>query len=637
MRKALLGWLAVTLLVLGLGSTGRAAPVPQTIYVGENAACDYHTITAAISGAYSGDTIKVQNMVFNEPSLDVGKSLHFIGGYGKALYGDQACLTLTGTGRATVRPGTGATGPLFHVHDARVRVEWFVFENGASEGVAVDGGGLLTLENSIVQNNGDGGLIVDGATANLLETEILGNDADYGGGIFMRNAAHVTASASLIQDNQALQQGAGVYLRDGSTFTAVDSTSIELNVTPVGCEDGGGVAAIGAGTTVTIDGSDVLGNTALNRGGGLYLAGGAQATIQNGSMVQENRTYGPTDGGGGGAHVTGNASSLEVTDSVFYLNSSDPNGGGIYADAGTTVQVNGSLFYQNLGGDFGGGIYNNGGSVTCRGSIFYQNRVVDYHGGAIYSIGIDDTLDVEQCGFYSNTTDSGNGGAIYAKHPWISVRRSYFTTNTAVGDGSALFLSAMDVPGSPQAEVINSYIVDNPTVVPAPDSVEGAPAIVQGPAGGSTSGSSLYAEYTTAYLTHNTFAHPSLTIQYGVLANGYATVHLVNNIFSSFSIAVSRVLGGTGAANASHNLFWNNSVNYYPTEVISTSDVLGDPAFVGGSNYELTAPSAAINAGTATTVGIDYYGSHRPWGGWYDIGAEEYPRQKLLFLPLIKR
>lgn len=632
MRKALLGWLVVMLLVLGLGSTGHAAPVPQTIYVGENAACDYHTIAAAISGAYSGDTIKVQNKVFSEPSLLVSKSLHFIGGYGKALYGDQACLTLTGTGRATVRPGTGATGPLFRVQGARVRVEWFVFENGASEGVAVDSGGLLTLENSIVQNNSDGGLTVVGATANLLETEILGNDADYGGGVFMDSAARVTASASLIQDNQGWQQGAGVYLRGGSAFSAVEGTRIELNVTPVGCEDGGGVAAIGAGTTVTIDASEVLSNTALTRGGGLYVATGAHATVQNSSLLKGNRSFGPAVGGGGGAHVTGSTSSLHVDGSVVLGNYTDPNGGGIYSDGGI-VEIRNTWFVDNLGGDSGGAVYNNGGSVTCRNSIFYQNRVLDYHGGAIYSAGIDDTLDVEQCLFVDNTTDSGNGGAIYAKHPFTSVRRSYFNANTALGDGSALFLSGMDIPGLREAEVINSYIVNNPTLAPVPDSGE-APAGIEGPP---ANGSSLYAEYNTTYLLHNTFAHPSLAYHFGVLANAYATVHLVNNILTNFSVAIHRFSGGTGAAYASHTLFWNNLYDYDPSVVSSTDDVVGDPAFVSSSNYNLTAASAAINAGTATTVGLDYYGSHRPWAGWYDIGAEEYPRQKFCFLPQIKK
>jgi len=636
MRRAIVGLLCVWLVVMSAGSTGSAAPPPTIWEVGANAACDFDTIENAIVHAYSGDTIKVQHDTYYEGPLVVNKSLHFIGGYGQALYGEEACLTLTGTGRATVQPAPGGAGPLFHVQGARVRVEWFVFEGGAERGVLVDGGGILSLENSIVQSNSDGGLSVVGATANLLETEILDNYSSFGGGIFI-DAGEVTASASLIQDNQCWSQGAGVYLRGGSAFSAVNGTQIDLNVTPMDCEDGGGVAALGTGTTVTIDDSQVFGNTALARGGGLYLAGGAQAWIQNGSLVQENQTYGPGVGGGGGAHVTGDNSSLTVDNSIFYLNHTDPNGAGIYADGGT-VHVNGSWFITNEARESGGGIYSNGASVTCRNSQFWYNRVMDYHGGAIYSIGIADTLDVEECGFYYNTTDLGNGGAIYAKHPWTSVRRSYFAQNTAPGDGSALFVSGMDIPGLPAAEVINSYIVDNPTPALAADAGEATPPSGDQPEGGGTSGSSLYAEYTTAHLTHNTFAHQSLAFHYGVLANAWATVYMVNDIFTNFSVAIHRdtLAGSTGAAYASHTLFYGNSVNCDPT-VVNNDEVLGDPAFVGGGNYELTPASAAINTGTDAGVGLDYYGGHRPWGGRFEIGAEEYPRQERLFLPMVSR
>jgi hypothetical protein len=636
MRRAIVGLLCVLLVVLSAGSTGNAAPPPTIWKVGENAACDFDTIEDAIAHAYSGDTIKVQHDTYYEGPLLVNKSLHFIGGYGQAAFGEEACLTLTGTGRATVQPAPGATGPLFHVQGARVRVEWFVFEGGAERGVLVDNGGILSLENSVVQSNSDGGLSVVGATASLLETEILANNSDFGGGIFI-DAGEVTASASLIQDNHCWSQGAGVYLRGGSAFNAVDGTQIDLNVTPMDCEDGGGVAALGTGTTVTIDGSQVFGNTALARGGGLYLAGGAQAWIQNGSLVQENQTYGPGVGGGGGAHVTGDNSSLIVDNSIFYLNHTDPNGAGIYADGGT-VHVNGSWFFTNEARESGGGIYSNGASVTCRSSQFWYNRVMDYDGGAIYSIGIAGALDVEECGFYYNTTDLGNGGAIYAKHPWTSVRRSYFAQNTAPGDGSALFVSGMDIPGLPAAEVINSYIVDNPTPALAADAGEATPPSGEQPEGGGTSGSSLYAEYTTAHVTHNTFAHQSLAFHYGVLANAWATVHMVNNILTNFSVAVHRdtLVGSTGAAYASHTLFYGNSVNCDPT-VVCSDDVLGAPAFVGGGNYELTPASAAINTGTDAGVALDYYGGHRPWGGRFEIGAEEYPRQERLFLPMVSR
>ncbi|NIV31851.1 MAG: hypothetical protein GWN58_20900, partial [Anaerolineae bacterium] len=249
-------------------------------------------------------------------------------------------------------------------------------------GVSVTSGGVLDSVDSTIQNNDDGGLSVVGATANLLRTKVLDNDRNYGGGIYMESGASVTASDSLIKGNQGWVQGAGVYLRTGSVFSAVNETGIERNRTVMGCDDGGGIAAIGIGTEVIIDASQVVSNTALHRGGGLYLAGGASATLQNGSLVQENGAYGPVTGAGGGAHLT-DGSTLHVDGGWFYQNWSDPYGGGIYADLGSTVQIANTWFYANESRDSGGGIYNNGGQVTCRGCFFYLNRVVDYHGGAI--------------------------------------------------------------------------------------------------------------------------------------------------------------------------------------------------------------------------------------------------------------
>ena len=322
MRKVALGWLVVMLVVLGLGSSGRAAPPPPVPSDARSWREQFRARTIRsrrpLAAANPGDTIKVQHAAFYEQPLVVNKSLTIIGGY---VAGAVRESDLPGEYRHW--PGHGASCRACHLaalsRAGRERhVEWFIFENGANEGVAVDSGGTLDLVDSIVQNNGDGGLSVVGATANLLRTEILDNDRDYGGGIYMNTGATVTANDSLIKDNQGWTQGAGVYLRNGSVFSAIEGTRIELNVTVVGCDDGGGIAAIGTGTEVTIDASQVLCNTALTRGGGLYLAGGAQAWIQNGSLVQENRTFGPATGGGGGAHVTGSVRRLHVDGSVFY-------------------------------------------------------------------------------------------------------------------------------------------------------------------------------------------------------------------------------------------------------------------------------------------------------------------------------
>ena len=191
--------------------------------------------------------------------------------------------------------------------------------------------------------------------------------------------------------------------------------------------------------------------------------------------------------------------------------------------------------------------------------------------------------------------------------------------------------------------MVNNYIVDNPTTAVVPDGGEAAAGVEgpegpAGPEGPPANGSSLYAEYVTAYLTHNTFAHQTQLYHFGVLANAYATVHMVNNIFTNFSVAIDQPTPVPGAGDyASFTLFWNNLFDYGTGVVISSDEVAGDPAFVGGGNYDLTAASAAINAGTDAGVILDYFGGDRPWGGGFEIGAEEYPRQVHVFLPAVMR
>ena len=160
-----------------------------------------------------------------------------------------------------------------------------------------------------------------------------------------------------------------------------------------------------------------------------------------------------------------------------------------------------------------------------------------------------------------------------------------------------------------------------------PEETEGPPA------GGST----LYAEFLSAYVMHNTFAHPSLAYHFGVLANPYAAVHLANNILTNFSVGIHRQGGGTGSVSTTYTLFWNNLHDYTTSAVTSSHEVHGDPVFAGGSDYRLTAASAAIDAGRDVGVAYDFYGASRPWGDGFDIGAEEYPHRARVFLPLVAK
>ena len=69
----------------------------------------------------------------------------------------------------------------------------------------------------------------------------------------------------------------------------------------------------------------------------------------------------------------------------------------------------------------------------------------------------------------------------------------------------------------------------------------------------------------------------------------------------------------------------------YSGNVIHANDCSGDPDF-DTDGYHLPPISAAVDAGVDAGVTTDIDGDARPWGGGYDIGAEEF-RKWYIYLP----
>jgi len=571
-------------------------------------------------------------------------------GHGGAIYVSGGTLVLNGaldadSGAEQIFLGTNAAdadgdssgdgGGIYAVGGATVQAD----ETAIVDNSAEHGGGLFVSDSTftgddVYINYNVAGASGGGIAALSHSTVFLGSDSEVsdwngtqpnsapmGGGIYATGGSRVTLDASTVGGNQASIQGGGVYIAGTATFTATNSARIERNYTTVGGTDGGGMYATDAGTHVLIDASQVSTNTAIVRGGGLFVGSGAEATIQNTSSVWENKTLDFVEGGAG-AYVSGADSVLTVSWSDFTSNYAATDGGGILNQGGTVHLVR-AVLAENYAHERGGGLLNLAGTVQALETVFYKNESHNDDGGGLYAEGPDSTVDLDKTWFLANLAPAANGGGLATHRTELTVDRGYYLANSSDLEGSALYVTGAASPDEPEARIVNSFILDNMTTV----------AGITGPPG---TGSSLYVEGTKATVIHNTFARQVVESFAIYVADG-SNVILTNNIISNFVVGIRRPGSSTGTATAAYTLFHSNMYNY-DLGVTSTDDIPnGDPAFVGGIDYHLTSASDAINAGTDAGLYVDWDGESRPWDGGFDIGADEFPDREFLFLPLIAR
>ena len=148
-------------------------------------------------------------------------------------------------------------------------------ENGG--GIAVNGGGELTVQNSTLANhrasNRGGGIYSDG-TVTIENSTIAGNHADDGGGVVNGLGKTMTIRNSTFSGNTAVSRGGGIY--NYGTLTVINSTFSGNSAS------GGGGIMNDLGTTklsfVTV---------AENSGGGIRVYGGSTLQIRH-SIVAKN-------------------------------------------------------------------------------------------------------------------------------------------------------------------------------------------------------------------------------------------------------------------------------------------------------------------------------------------------------------
>ncbi len=308
---------ALALLISANGTSLLSAAIFK---VGSDGACTHATISNALiaSLAAGADEIRIaRNQTYTNLYIHLTDWSPGTVGTVTLAGGYDTCADTTASGTTTI--DGQATNPVVEVDTgsqptSQVTLRNLLFIGSGEEGLRVGAGGQVTASEILLQFNGTGGAaVVDGGD---LVIDTLSTISDNTGpGITCLTGSQVDTSAS-IRDNSATA-GGGIVAGSTCDMNILHNSAISANNATLG----GGLYA-SSGATVLVDGAvasvyatEIADNTATDQGGGIY-ATGATTTI----LIRN-------------AAVTGNEAGLE--------------GGGIWAGLGAKVimdRVDGPCF-----------------------------------------------------------------------------------------------------------------------------------------------------------------------------------------------------------------------------------------------------------------------------------------------------
>ncbi|RLD09858.1 MAG: hypothetical protein DRI44_07535 [Chlamydiae bacterium] len=398
----------------------------------------YPTIQAAVNAAINGDKLLVSTGLYLESVSITNKFIELEGGYISPMFSSR-----TNDFSSTII-GTNIVGAVVNIN----------LSGGASlDTFTITGGNLWGLING-------GGVLIDyDCICTMKNCQVYGNYAYFGGGISAWSNSTLFVDDCIIFDNESLFGGGGIAGYVDSKITLTNKTECIHNFSSVG----GGIAA--SSKNLTINGAaNVINNTAISKGGGIYLENCGLCNIFGedtsiGSPFVVNRVTNGCGGGiyalnssviisgkncrvngalasdsGGGIYLTN--SSLRLLDEAELgyafspsINSAGTNGGCLWMGNSEFTASGGAKVLMGHAGIAGGGMYitdstatfinafiegnsaSNGGGVYCdmegmiSGCMISSNSAI--HGGGIYCYKGSSVSDCSISGNHAN--DSGGG------------------------------------------------------------------------------------------------------------------------------------------------------------------------------------------------------------------------------------
>ncbi|MCX7003261.1 MAG: hypothetical protein NTV22_08315 [bacterium] len=348
------------------------------------------TIQAAVNAANNGDTLLVSTGMYAEHVRIVQKSLEIYGGY--ALNFTQR----TNIVAWTRIDGTASGSALTVLSNCVVLLDGLMLTNG-NAGFGLGGGVQLNVTAVLTAQN----------------CAVCCNLALIGGGIGIgTNSTAVLRDTPVYRNAGALGGGVGALTRTASVICEGPDTDVRDNYAGWG----GGIFADGA-TVQMLDNADLYSNVANERGGGIYLGGGARGRFSDTSTIigQDANRATNVMADGGGAYVADSSLVVE-NDAEFWANHATQRGGGIFVTNGSVVVRNhasigrGDGSVSNYAGMLGGGI------CAMASTVVVSNQARIVQGYAQYGGGV---MLWDSSGIFEHATLRGNlavdsGGGLYA-------------------------------------------------------------------------------------------------------------------------------------------------------------------------------------------------------------------------------
>ncbi len=414
MQQRFLNRPLLAILIIGLlGGLAERPAYADSVVVGTGtpASCTETDLDAGLAVLFPGSSAPGGTL-----SFDCGPSPHTIVLTSQKFLHDGAVID---GGDLVTLSGAHSTRIFWISQQAQVAIQHITLTHGFA-----DGGGAIYVEPN--WSGAYTSLTVD-------DVQFTNNISSSVGGAIGAQHANLLITNSVFRDNSATSNGGGISFNDGA-LTLRDSVVAHNHAS----SEGGGLQVWSA-NPLLIEQSTIHNNGLQGISGGGMLIYDSTGSIRNTSVTYNFARQ------GGGMYIIG--STLEISASRIFMNTTYVAGAGIYSASGADLTLREVTLDWNVSYSGGGGIVN-AGVISLQRSILNNNDGASGNGGGLLNYGVAEI---------SNSTISENyamngGGIMSVAASATNVQSSTIVANNAAEKGGGIHT------GSSQFNILNSII-----------------------------------------------------------------------------------------------------------------------------------------------------------------------------------